>query len=87
VSFSGEYARRWKVPVTYVTERAVFELEQEGLVLTEVAPGLDAERDILQQMDFRPRISPQLRIMDERLFREADMRLQLADRPAPRLAS
>jgi propionate CoA-transferase len=87
ISFSGEYARRWNVPVTYVTERAVFELERDGLVLTEVAPGLDVERDVLRQMDFGPRISTQLRIMDERLFREPRMGLQLADRTVARLAS
>ena len=75
------------MPVTYVTERAVFELEQDGLVLTEVAPGLDVERDVLRQMDFGPRISTQLRIMDERLFREPRMGLQLADRPVARPAS
>jgi len=52
-----------------------------------VAPGLDVERDVLRQMDFGPRISTQLRIMDERLFREPRMGLQLADRPVARPAS
>jgi propionate CoA-transferase len=82
ISFSGEYARRWKVPVTYVTERAVFELRPEGVVLTEVAPGLDVERDILQQMGFRPRVAEQLKPMDVRLFREQPMGLRLSTGPA-----
>jgi propionate CoA-transferase len=87
VSFSGEYARRWNVPVTYVTERAVFELEQDGLVLTEVAPGLDVARDVLAQMDFRPRIAERLGIMDARLFREPRMELRLAEHTVARRGS
>lgn len=82
ISFSGEYARRWKVPVTYVTERAVFELQDEGLVLTEVAPGLDVERDVVQQMAFRPRIADKLKTMDARLFAASAIGLKLAARPA-----
>jgi propionate CoA-transferase len=86
ISFSGEYARRWNVPVTYVTERAVFELQSEGLVLTEIAPGLDLERDVLQQMGFRPRVADNLAIMDQRLFRTAPMGLQLMEKPAGRVS-
>jgi propionate CoA-transferase len=82
ISFSGEYARRWNVPVTYVTERAVFELRPEGVVLTEVAPGLDVERDILQQMGFRPGIAERLKRMDVRLFGSKPMGLRLATEAA-----
>ena len=82
ISFSGTYARLWKVPVTYVTERAVFSLEDDGLVLTEVAPGLDLERDVLQQMGFRPRVAENLKTMDARLFAAARMGLQLAQQPS-----
>lgn len=78
ISFSGAYANKWKVPVTYVTERAVFELQADGLVLTEVAPGLDVERDVIRQMGFRPRVSPRLRTMDRRLFGQGAMGLDLA---------
>lgn len=82
ISFSGDYARQWKVPVSYITERAVFELEADGLVLTEVAPGLELERDILRQMDFRPRIARSLKTMDKRLFEAPPMGLRLATQPA-----
>ncbi|MCW3473234.1 3-oxoacid CoA-transferase [Rhodovastum sp. RN2-1] len=82
ISFGGAYALQREVPVTYVTERAVFELAEDGLVLTEVAAGLDLERDVLQQMEFRPRIAAALKTMDARLFATMPMGLQLAPRPA-----
>jgi propionate CoA-transferase len=61
-----------------VTERAVFEMVPEGLVLTEIAPGIDLDRDVLGQMEFAPvRISESLRDMDPGLFHER-MQLDLA---------
>ena len=68
ITFSGEYARRRNAPVLFVTERCVFSLENGELVLTEIAPGVDLERDILGMMDFRPGISPRLKSMDETMF-------------------
>ncbi|WP_219469167.1 acyl CoA:acetate/3-ketoacid CoA transferase [Nonomuraea rhizosphaerae] len=78
VSFSAAHARRRGRPVTYVTERAVFELAGDGLVLTEIAPGVDLDRDVIGRMAFTPRISPELRAMDARLFGPAPMGLRLA---------
>ncbi|MGS0897221.1 CoA-transferase [Burkholderia stagnalis] len=55
-----------------VTERAVFEVAPEGLVLTEVAPGVDVGRDVLGQMAFAPcRILDPLPLMDASLFEPA----------------
>ena len=54
VSFSGEVARQKGQDVLYVTERAVFRLTADGLELIEVAPGIDIQRDVLDQMAFRP---------------------------------
>ena len=45
----------------------------DGLELIEIAPGVDLERDILAQMTFRPAISPQLKTMDARIFRDEPM--------------
>ncbi len=53
-TFSGSYAVKRGQPVLYVTERCVFQLTADGLELTEVAPGVDIERDILARMDFAP---------------------------------
>lgn len=54
VSFSGPVARQAHHNVLFVTERAVFRLQPEGVELVEVAPGIDVERDILAQMEFQP---------------------------------
>mmetsp|Transcript_49850 Transcript_49850/g.79513 ORF Transcript_49850/g.79513 Transcript_49850/m.79513 type:complete len:518 (-) Transcript_49850:339-1892(-) len=77
MTFSGDYAKTRKQEVLYITERCVFTLTQHGLELTEIAPGIDVERDILAQMDFRPLISEKLRLMDERIFRDSLMGLTL----------
>lgn len=68
ITFSGDYARENKQPVLYVTERAVFELTGEGLVLKEIAPGIDLQRDILDQMEFTPLMPQPPKQMDPRIF-------------------
>ena len=57
----------------YITERAVFRLAAEGIELIEIAPGVDLEKDVLGKMAFRPRVSPDLKLMDARLFGEGPM--------------
>lgn len=69
VSYSAKYGRSRGQDVLYVTERAVFAPGPDGLELIEVAPGIDVDRDVLGQMDFRPKVAANLRRMDERLFR------------------
>lgn len=54
VSFSASRSIKSNQQVLFVTERAVFRLTAEGLMLSEVAPGIDVDADILAHMDFRP---------------------------------
>lgn len=75
VTFSAEYAKESNQIVVYVTERCVFELRKEGLTLTEIAPGVDLEKDILAHMEFKPLIADDLKEMDARLFKEEKMGL------------
>ena len=75
ITFSGNYAKRLNKEVLYITERAVFKLTKEGLMLIEIAPGVDLEKDVLAHMDFKPLISKDLKLMDEFLFREELMDL------------
>ena len=75
-TYSGRYAIRRKQPALYVTERCVFRLDEEGLELIEIAPGVDLEKDILAQMDFRPIMRKAPRLMDARIFRDQPMGLR-----------
>ncbi len=75
LTFNGAYARERGHKVLYVTERAVFEMTDEGIVLTEIAPGIDLERDCLAQMGFKPIVSDNLKLMDDRIFRDEPMGL------------
>jgi len=70
ITFSGAFATRAQQTVLYVTERAVFELRDGVVTLTEIAPGIDLERDVLAQMDFTPAVAEGLSTMDEGMFRE-----------------
>lgn len=72
ITFSGKYAQETGQKVLYVTERAVFTLTPQGVELIEIAPGVDLEKDILQQMEFKPIIGD-YKLMDERIFRPEKM--------------
>jgi propionate CoA-transferase len=76
VTFSGDVARKTGKPVLYVTERCVFRLTPDGLELTEIAPGVDLDRDILAKMDFRPLIPKRPTLMDPRIFAAKPMNLR-----------
>jgi propionate CoA-transferase len=76
VTFSGPFAVRRGQPALYVTERCVFALRPDGLELTEVAPGIDVQRDILDLMDFKPIMRADPELMDARIFRDGPMDLR-----------
>ncbi|MEG1910922.1 MAG: CoA-transferase [Cloacibacillus sp.] len=80
VTFSARYARERGQEIIYITERAVFRLADcGGLELTEIAPGVDLKKDILEKMEFTPLISPQLKLMDAGLFRPQKMKMRLVE--------
>ncbi|MDA4119084.1 MAG: acyl CoA:acetate/3-ketoacid CoA transferase [Thaumarchaeota archaeon] len=73
--FSGNQAHRFGKEVAYFTERAAFRLGPEGLILTEIAPGVDLDKDVLGKMGFKPRLDKNLRIMDRAIFSPTPMNL------------
>jgi propionate CoA-transferase len=75
-TYSGSQAWKRKQPALYITERAVFRLGADGLELVEIAPGIDLERDVLAQMDFRPVMRGTPKRMDAAIFRAAPMGLR-----------
>jgi propionate CoA-transferase len=78
-TFSGEEAVRRGQKVYYVTERAVFRrtASNDVIELIEIAPGVDLQKDILDQMEFKPVVSPKLKQMDKRVFRHERMEIEL----------
>ncbi len=76
ITFSGKFAVESHRDVTYVTERCVFKLVPEGLMLTEIAPGVDLEKHILNQMEFKPIIPDEVKTMDEKLFLTGPMNIK-----------
>ena len=75
ISYSGPYGRERGQITLFVTERAVFQSSAKGLELVEIAPGIELQKDVLDQMDFVPSISPDLKLMDARLFTHGTMGL------------
>lgn len=69
VTFNGHDAALREQQVVFVTERAVFHLREDGLELTEIAPGVDLERDVLAHMAFKP-IIKDVKTMDPGIFSE-----------------
>ena len=71
VSFNADEDLKKGNRCVFVTERCVLEKTLEGIVLLEIAPGVDLQKDILDQMEFAP-IIPEggPKLMDPDLFRE-----------------
>ncbi|MDE2094622.1 MAG: acyl CoA:acetate/3-ketoacid CoA transferase [Burkholderiales bacterium] len=77
ITYSGVIGRQRGQRVTYVTERCVIELEDDALVVSEVAPGIDPQRDVLDQAEIPLRLATNLRLMDAALFSDAPFGLRL----------
>lgn len=69
ILFRADVAKSAKKEVVYITERAVFRLDRKGVILTEIAPGLDPDRDVLDHMEFKPIIGEEYKEMSPALFK------------------
>lgn len=75
ITFSASQAEKQGQEVLYITERAVFQLINGKVTLIEMAPGMDLQKDIIDQMGFVPEISDDLKEMDVRIFKEEKMNI------------
>lgn len=75
VTFSAEVARRRGQRVTYITERCVFELGEEGLRLIEIADGVDMAENVLDLLPFQVQVDRPARMATE-FFRLGRMGLR-----------
>lgn len=69
ITFSGQYSPDTQ-EVFFVTERAVFKLIDHKMTLIEIAPGIDLQKDILDQISFTPVIAGDLKTMEPAIFEE-----------------
>ncbi len=79
ITFNGDVALKNKQQIMYITERCVFMLKEDGLHLTEIAPGIDLQTQILDMMEFEPKIDKvdgKIKLMEARLFADALMGLK-----------
>ncbi|NMA51405.1 MAG: acylcoa--acetate/3-ketoacidcoatransferase [Peptococcaceae bacterium] len=54
LTFDANLAVKNGKKLMYITDRCVFIRDERGMVLTEIAPGVDLQKDILEQMEFSP---------------------------------
>ena len=86
VTFSGRRARELGQEVLYVTERCVIRLTDKGLVATEIMPGIEPQRDIVDASLGRVNLAPDAITLPASLLGTGPMGLVLEAKPAPVLA-
>ncbi len=75
VTFSGRRARETGQDVLYITERCVIRLGDAGLVATEIMPGINPERDIVEASGGRVTVADDAAPMPLALLQEGAMEL------------
>ena len=77
VTFSGKRAREQGQNVLYVTERCVIQLTGNGLVATEIMPGVNPQTHIIGASQGRVQVAENAKVMPKALLSEAPMGLTL----------
>lgn len=75
ISFNGHHGHQQEQKAMFITERAVLRMSDDGIVVTEIAPGIRLREDVLDQIGFDVDVLPDLSPMDPRIFREGRMGL------------
>jgi propionate CoA-transferase len=68
ITFSGPQSLVRGQEVIYLTERASFRLTPKGIELFEIAPGINLQRDVLDQMAFAPLLAADMGVMSGEHF-------------------
>jgi len=76
VSFNGKLANQRGQNVYYVTERCVFKINEDGPEIIEVARGIDLQRDIIDKMEFQPKVSENLKEIPTIIYRDKEFNLK-----------
>lgn len=74
--YNAQYGIKNEQNCLFITERAVLQPTPKGLKLLEVAPGIDIQKDILDQSEFEIIVDDDLRLMDQRIFEVEPMNLR-----------
>lgn len=69
ITFAASAARSEGRTATYITERAVFELDAQGIALKEIAPGIDPIADVLSYLPPEVDVS-NWKLMDIKIFQD-----------------
>jgi len=77
ITFSGRRARETGQEIIYNTERCVMRLSETGLVATEIMPGIDAQKDIVEASGGRVQIAENATAMHKSLLQDEPMGLAL----------
>jgi propionate CoA-transferase len=75
ISYNGKIAYKSGQKMIYVTERAVFKMTENGPMLTEIAKGVDLQKDVLDQMEFMPLIAEDLKVTDTIIYSDGKINL------------
>lgn len=73
VTFSGKRAREQGQNVIYVTERCVIRLTDQGLVATEIMPGINPKEHIVNASEGRIQIAENAKVMSKALLSKGTM--------------
>ena len=57
ITFSPKLQKEYGHKILIITERCIFEIKNNKVILIEIAQGIDLKKDILNQMEFEPEIN------------------------------
>ena len=76
ISYNAAFGQERGQDTMFVSERAVLRMTPDGITVTELAPGVRLQEDVLDQMDIEPRVADNLKEMDSRIFSDGPMGLR-----------